>query len=1116
MKQPHSKPNSGKTGPDYWRSLDELAERPEFREWVEREFPEGASELTDPTTRRHFLKIMSASFLLAGVGLTGCRRPVETIRPFGKQPERSLHGQPLFYATAYPGRTSAIALVVKSHEGRPTKIEGNSLHPDCKGAVDQFALASILNLYDPDRAVRFTEGGNSRRREEAHDKLAAVARETAASGGEGLCLLVGRSSSPSRARLIGELRQKYPKARWFVHEPVDFDIHRQAAAIAYGAAVKPYPRYDSAKVIVSLDCDFLGAEEDSCVAIRKFAAGRRVRKPGDSMNRLYVVEALYSLTGANADHRLRLPAGQVAAVAARMGAELLKQAGDTSGLAARLMELAGPVRQHEAWIVECAKDLLAHRGEALVVAGYQQPLAVHLIAHAMNAALNAVGRTLELHAAETEPVGGISELAGLLNDGKVQTLVILGGNPVYTAPANLNWKAAQRKAKTVLRLGYYEDETFELCDWHLPQAHFLESWGDARSPDGTLTAVQPLIEPLFGGMTELEVLARLGGMEVTRPYDIVRETFRKIAGPEESAWKKFLHDGFLAGSRSKPVEAKFSPEAVSTALREFKPLPAPEVGNLEAVFYRSASVDDGRFINNGWLMETPDPITKLTWDNAILLSPKTAAALGMNWFDLTAKSPKANAGRFNSPVVEVKLGNRSIRGPVWIQPGLADNTIGLALGYGQEKAGRIGRLAGGSPAGFNAYAIKPADGFVYAGASLTVVPGKTYELACTQEHGAMEGRPFIREANLKQFEQRPDFVRNMDLDAPAHTQHLKPILDERGRPKPIYKRPPLNGMHQWGMVIDLTACVGCTACAVACQSENNIPIVGKEQVVRGREMAWIRLDRYYYGDVDDPQIAYQPVACQHCENAPCENVCPVNATTHDEEGLNLMTYNRCVGTRYCSNNCPFKVRRFNFFDYNRRPLDKLYRSPFSLNPDGQVELARWFKDPDKGTVPVDQWDLLKLARNPDVTVRMRGVMEKCTFCIQRLEQAKISKRIKARDSGDVRLSERDGSMPQTACQQACPAEAIVFGDITDPQSRVSQLKALPHNYTMLGYLDVRPRTSYLARLRNPNPAMPDAVARPQPASMEEYEKKNASPFEAPTGADGHGKTAGVSGGKGGH
>jgi molybdopterin-containing oxidoreductase family iron-sulfur binding subunit len=648
--------------------------------------------------------------------------------------------------------------------------------------------------------------------------------------------------------------------------------------------------------------------------------------------------------------------------------------------------------------------------------------------------------------------------------------VILGGNPVYTAPVELDWANTQRKAKTVARLGYYEDETFLHCDWHFAAAHYLESWGDALTSDGTLVPVQPLIAPLFGGLTELEVLARIAGASVTDPYSIVRETFAARVGSDfEGAWRKFLHDGFLKDSAAKPAEVSFTSGSIAQALAAVKPQ-APSKERLEVVFHRDYSLDDGRYNNNGWLQELPDPVTKLVWDNAVLMSRKTAAELGVK----------------NTDVVEIQLNGRSVHGPVWVQPGMADYSLGLALGYGRTKTGRVG-----TGTGFNAYALRASDSSNFAGGASVRALNQTYALSCTQNHWSMEGRPIIREANLEQYRQKPRFAKNMQVE-------------EDEKQLPLYPNPfdqlRAQGVHQWGMSIDLNRCVGCEACMVACQSENNVPIVGKEQVNRGREMHWLRIDRYYTGRptnekffdtfqrdqdeglqdwIDDPQVVTQPLPCQHCEAAPCENVCPVNATSHDQEGLNIMAYNRCVGTRYCSNNCPYKVRRFNYFDYNKRPIGKFYLGPFGHRKD-------------------DEWDLLKMIKNPDVSVRMRGVMEKCTYCVQRIEQAKIAQKTKAGASGDIRVPTDSFT---TACAQACPAGAIVFGNIIDPDSQVTKRKQLDRDYSLLELLNTRPRTTYLARIRNPNPKMPDYYEAP--LSLREYEKKNGDPFReesVPAGA----------------
>jgi molybdopterin-containing oxidoreductase family iron-sulfur binding subunit len=1048
-----------------------LAETPEFRQWVEREFPEGASEWTDPVSRRNFVKIMSASFLLAGVGLagSGCRRPVERIMPFSKMPEDYVHGIPQYFATAMPGPGSAIPLVAKSNDGRPTKIEGNSLYPDSNGGTDRFAQASILNLYDPDRAMRFSRNGGVTTREAAFDFLTEVSKNAKANDGQGLCFLLGRDSSPSRRRLQTRITNQFPKARWYAYDPVDLDIHRRAASLAFGQSVKPYLRFDQAKVIVSLDCDFLGGEADVQNHIRGFAQGRQIAKPTDSLNRLYIAESLMTITGMNADHRLRLATSAVIQLAAALAGEILKQGG-----LGDLENIGKPAGVDPKWITECAKDLLANKGQSLVVAGYRQPMAVHLLAHALNAALGNIGNTMVLLEVLEAKEGDIAELAKALNANEVQTLVILGGNPAYDAPADLDWAKTQRKAKTVVRLGYYEDETSLASDWNLPAAHYLESWGDARTADGTLVPIQPLIAPLFGGVTELEVLARIAGSDMTDPYSIVRETFAAtlLGGDFEATWKKFLHDGYLANSAAKPAAVTLDEATVARAIGAAR-VSTPGKDKLEVVFHRDYSLDDGRYNNNGWLQEMPDPVTKLVWDNAVLISRKTAVELGVK----------------NSDLVDIRLGERSVCGPIWIQPGFADYSLSLALGYGRTKTGRVGRNTG-----FNVYPLRTsgAPNFV-VGASLQATP-KTYPLSCTQSHWSIEGRPIIREVNLDQYREHPDFAQRMKSEEPP------------GGAKSLYPNPldrfQHEGLHQWGMSIDLNRCVGCSACMMACQSENNVPIVGKEQVKRGREMHWIRIDRYYAGPpdqmpfkdtfepdadeqfqpwIDNPQVVTQPMLCQHCEAAPCENVCPVNATSHDNEGLNVMTYNRCVGTRYCSNNCPYKVRRFNFFDYNKRPLDGLYWGPLAHRPD-------------------DEWALIKMIKNPDVTVRMRGVMEKCTFCLQRIEQAKIAQKRKASGSPDVIVP--DGTFT-TACAQACPAGAIVFGNLNDPESRVSKLKSQERDYSVLEFLLTKPRTTYLARVRNPNPEMPDY--HKSPLNFQDYVEHRGDPFlENPAEAHAHG------------
>ena len=1045
------------TGRRYWRSVDELADTPEFKDWLHREFPVGASEMVeDGTSRRHFLKIMSASFALAGVATlgAGCRRPEEKLEPFGKQPENYTFGEAQYFATAMPTRTGAIPLVVKSYEGRPVKIEGNALFPGGNGSTDRYAQASILDLYDPDRARHFKRDGKVVSREEALSFLDEISKKFAANSGEGLAFLAESSTSPSRARLQKLIAQKFPKAQWVTCDAIDSGIHQRAATQAFGQPVKPVFHYDKAKVILSLDCDFLGGEDDAHNHIRKFAAGR---KAGEGMSRLYAVESLFTLTGASADHRLRASMAEFQKVAAALQGSLSGQKVDHAD---------DFVMQ---WLKECLADLAKAGKDALVVAGQRQPMEVHLLAYTINAANGAIGNTVTFVPA----IESASADLASLESGLADTLVILGGNPAY----NLNWAP---KSKTVVRLGYYEDETAEKAGWNFPATHYLESWGDAITGEGITVPVQPLIQPLFGGLMELEFLARIAGESQTSAYEIVRSTF----GGLEAAWKKFLFNGFSPDGNN-AASVVYDGPAVAKALEAAKWSSAPAANNLQVIFFRDAKVDDGRYANNGWMQELPEPVTKMTWDNAVLISRKTARDLGVA----------------NGDMVDISLNGRSVTGPIWTQPGMADYSLGLALGYGREKAGRVG-----TGVGFNAYKIFSGK-YVETGATLKKT-GETYVLACTQHHWSMEGRPAVREANLEEFLKEPNFVEEK-------FHGVEPPIVKSLYPNPLDEAKK-TALHQWGMTVDLNACVGCGTCVIACQSENNIPIVGKDQVSRGREMHWLRIDRYFTSNpakrhdsslfslkadinqkdenqqfaewIDDVQAVNQPMMCHHCETAPCENVCPVNATVHDQEGLNVMAYNRCIGTRYCSNNCPYKVRRFNYLDFNKRPLTELkgpiYSTTLTHKTEGEWDLLRWWKDPNSGMRTEDEWDLIKLSKNPDVTVRMRGVMEKCTYCTQRIEHAKIAQKARAGASDNVRLSEASGTVPKTACQQACPAGAIVFGDVSDADSSVSRLKLLPQNYAVLGDLLTKPRTTYLARVRNPNPAMPDYH---NPFSTEEYE-----------------------------
>ncbi len=907
-------------------------------------------EPTDVASRRTMLQLMAASFGLAG--LTACRRPVEKILPASKAVEDYVPGASVYYATVMTLGGSATGLLVECHDGRPTKIEGNPKHPASRGAAPAFAQAAILSLYDPDRA----------RPTSSWEEFETFARNL--QPGERIRFLSGRVLSPSLEAVRAHALERFPNAAWTEYEALSNDQAIEGARLAFGQPLQAHHHFDRADVVVSLDCDFLGLDEQDVTYARDFARRRRVSSPRDSMNRLYVVESQYSVTGAAADHRFRMRVGEVGDFAQEL---LTAMAGDVPpGTPAAVL----------------ARDLRRNPGRALVVVGPRQPARVHALGHALNHALGAFGQTVTFTAVER---GLKSSTLGVLTAemarGEVSTLVMLGGNPAYDAPADVDFAGALKKVPNSIHLTLEPNETSALATWVLPEAHFLEAWGDARALDGTVSIQQPMIQPLFDGRTAAEVVAVISGYRDRRPYDIVHNYWQG-----KCDWQTSLSDGVVAGTQAPEVKPalKWKPDTQAGA-------PVPP-GSIEIGFYPSASVYDGRFANNGWLQETPDPMTKLTWDNAALISPATAKALGVETGD----------------VISIERRGKELTIAALVQPGHADGAISLALGYGRTRCGRVGRGVGR-----NAYALRVSNALGSVSGVRVRNTGRKYLLAVTQEHHSMEGRPLVRQATLEQYRKQPQFARN-----------------GAGRELfSLYREHSYDQGAQWGMTIDLNACLGCNACVVACQAENNVPIVGKNQVLRGRAMHWIRLDRYYEGGEAAPEVVYQPVACQQCENAPCEAVCPVAATSHSAEGLNDMAYNRCIGTRYCANNCPYKVRRFNFLDYHK----------------GLEEIG-------------------KMAFNPNVSVRMRGVMEKCTYCVQRIQEAKI------RAKADGRRPVRDGEI-LTACQQTCPAQAIVFGDLNDPASRVSKLARQDRDYALLGELNTKPRTTYLAKLRNPNPEL---------------------------------------------
>ena len=966
-------------GQKYWRSLEAAAETPEFQQWMQREFPAGASEWTDGQSRRQFLKIMAASIGLAG--LAACtRQPQEKILPYVKQPEDLIPGIGQQYATAMTLGGYATGLLVESHEGRPTKIEGNPDHPMSLGAANVFHQASILELYDPDRTRTVLRAGETSSWEEFLADLVPALHEQAAKGGAGLRLLTENITSPTLLSQIDALLKKYPQAKWHQYEPWSRDGLRLDEN---GPLLEPHYDFSKAKVIVALDSDFLFTHPASLTYARQFTRGRAA---GNSMSRLYVAEPTPTITGSMADNRLACEATEIVRLAGMLG-HAAKAPKGTPG-----------DNELGVWLAAAGADLLANRGVGLVLAGEGQLPEVHRFAHRINEACGNLGQTVTYHApaamSREGEAGSLGELVKAMRDGHVDLLVQIGGNPAYDAPADFDFAAAMAKVKRHVHQGLFYNETAQRCQWHLPQAHYLESWGDALAFDGTPSIIQPLIEPLYDGRTAYQLLDALIYEQTARStYDIVRRHWQGEAEGIEAdkTWRKVIHDGLDRAAVLPTIDVPPSGDPFMPTLMGDR----VEESGLELVFKPDPTIWDGRFANNGWLQELPKPITKLTWDNAALVSPKLAHHYGLQ----------------NEDVVELTFKGRSVHAPVWIMPGQAENSVALHLGYGRTSAGRVG-----NGQGVNAYALRTSDAMGFGtGLQIKKVEGQKWRLAATQDHHTLAGRDVYRTGTLEEYKKDPAF-------APDESKREDPTKDETLYP-PDHTYPG----YAWGMAIDLNTCIGCNACTIACQSENNIPIVGKGEVINGRAMHWIRVDGYYKGDMDNPEMYHQPVPCMHCENAPCEVVCPVAATVHSPEGLNEQVYNRCIGTRYCSNNCPYKVRRFNFLQW-----------------------------PDNTTLAPSS-----CSATPTCPCVRAAMMEKCTYCVQRINEAKITA-----EKEDRKV--RDGEI-KTACQQTCPTEAIVFGDINDPNSRVSRLKKSPRNYGMLAELNTRPRTTYLARVTNPHP-----------------------------------------------
>jgi molybdopterin-containing oxidoreductase family iron-sulfur binding subunit len=1048
---------------EIWSSLEELTGTPEFQNMLHREFPEDATAWNDPVSRRTFLTIAGASAALAGAGCWSPRPASrEKIYPYVRQPEQMTLGLPLFFATGFTLNGITVGVLGKSREGRPIKLEGNPTHPGSLGGIDSITQASLIDLYDPDRSRSIVKNGGATPTtwETALTELRTT-MDRLKGEGKAVRILTETIGSPTLGSLIDEVVKTYPNTKWVQYEPANRDNSRQGGFLAFGRYVNTIYDFSKALRVVSLDSDFLVSGPTCARYSRDFnrlrnthlREGEKVPK-ADELNRLYVIESMLTATGGVADHRLPMRSSDIESFARALARELGVAAGD-----------AQPPTGALKWVSAIAKDLQAFKGKSVVIVGEHQPPAVHAIAHAINATLGNNGTTvIHTEPVEVKPTNQTEEfkaLVGEMNTGTVAAMFILGVNPVYTSPADLDFAGALKKVPIKVHLGQHIDETAVACDWHINEAHYLETWGDGRAYDGTASVCQPLIAPLHGGRSAIELMAALlPEAAELHPREIIKNYWRKnwpqnggSTGGFDSGWQVALRDGVIANSARPRIEVN------AGNIPAYK---APAAG-MEVNIRPDPTIFDGRFINNSWLQELPKPITKLTWDNAIIVSPATAKAKGLEY--RMESTGGGEHGRAVAQMAELTVNGKTVKGAVWVQYGHADDSITVHLGYGRRKTGKVG-----AGTGFDAYPLRTTTAASTATGADIKGTGEEYILACTQAHFSMQGRRPVRQATRDEYEQNwvahqkdPDYPlfakvpkvaapewQSIDQTLPGnehgshghHHHHDEKSEGEKheehkGDPrlKPLTLYPETNKddkVARWAMAIDLSKCTGCSACLSACVAENNIPMVGKKEVTRGREMHWIRIDRYYEGDpASGPEnIAthFQPVPCQQCEKAPCEVVCPVAATVHSFDGLNDMVYNRCVGTRYCSNNCPYKVRRFNFLTF-----------------------ADW------------KTDTYKLMRNPEVTVRERGVMEKCTYCVQRIRSAEI-------EAERVGRRVKDGEI-LTACQQACPAEAIVFGDLSDAKSRVNQWKQQPTNYGLLAELNTMPRTSYLAAVRNPNPEL---------------------------------------------
>jgi molybdopterin-containing oxidoreductase family iron-sulfur binding subunit len=999
----------------YWKSLNELAQNEEYKKYVEREFPENATEMTDQVSRRSFLRVMGASIALAG--FASCRKPVQKIIPYVRQPENMVLGEPLYYATAMPFQDTATGLLVETHEGRPTKIEGNEEHAGSMGGTNIYNQAAVLGLYDPDRSRSPRLNGESATK----DDFVNFAADHFSDRSRSILFISEENSSPTYNRLKSDLLNNFENAEWTTFEPFSENNAIEGVRMAFGQRLRTVNHYGEADLVVSLDDDFMSPQghKNSVQYAFELAQRRRVMSTEDGMSRFYCVENAYTNTGSFADHRLKLKSSAIAPFTFALAARLSE---NVEGLDT-FSNVNNAYSGHE-WVDKLAQELLENSGSSILSVGMQHGPEVHAAVAAINLALENTGNTVTYHELpyrdDNNANSALVDAVNRLNDGEFDTVVLVGTNILYSAPADLNVQEALQNADTTIHLSEYVDETSKEIDWHVNRAHFLSSWGDGYSFTGQRSVVQPQIRPLFDGMSEIELLSLITNGEETSGFDLVQETWRNsVSGSFQEAWEELLHDGIDPDSGFPAVSVSLSgsmASEISTALQ------SNSIEGIEIAVKPDSKLFDGRFANNGWLQELPDPMTKTTWDNVALMSVATAEKLGID--------PERNFSNNDVPVVRISAGDTEIEIAAWVQPGHADDSITLTTGYGRTN---LGRVADG--VGVNTYPFRTTDAMFFREVSVEAT-GSTYEVANVQDHHSLEGRDMVRSATLDEYRQNPDFSSYKEVhgyEVPGMKEAEEYEEDPKGPISLFDEQYGPDFQPQWGMAIDLNSCFGCGVCTIACQAENNIPVVGKREVGRRRIMHWIRTDRYYEGDADNPKVYHQPVPCMHCELAPCEQVCPVAATTHSEDGLNQMTYNRCIGTRYCMNNCPFKVRRFNFFNYTKEYL-----------------------------TTGDDPEVVQMAMNPDVTIRFRGVVEKCTYCVQRLHRAKIKTKI---ETGSKRPA--DGTV-QTACQQACPVDAISFGDLTDKESVVSKHKSNERNYVMLEELNVRPRTSYLAKLRNTN------------------------------------------------